>query len=284
MAIIDLRGRPPTLAYKAWFIPAEVTRLSRKWMGTEPAMSYQTGSLEMFFEEMDEAGISQTVCTGRAIPSPPGSRAKGEVPNRHIYETIAQHPHRFIGVGGIDPTNEIHDASEQIEKCVMEYGFKGVQIEPGRSSWACYNNDRRLYPIYEQCLALSIPVFLMSGPYAGPDLSYTDPAHAQQVAMDFPGLQIVLAHGCWPLVTAAVGVAYKHDNIHLSPDMYAWGPGSEPYVQAANSILREQFLFGTGYPAVRLTDAVDRFTKLGLKDDVLELACFRNAQRLLKLT
>lgn len=283
MAIIDLRGRPPTPPYKAWFIPTHVARFNRKWMGTDPAPSYQQGSLDLFFKEMDEAGITQTVCTGRAIPLPPSSPAKGVIPNSHLHDLVTQHPDRCIAVGGIDPAGDFHDPVAEIEKCVKEYGCKGVQIEPGRSSWACYYDDRRLYPLYEKCVELGVPMFLMSGPMAGPDLTHTHPARAQRVATDFPTLQIVMAHGCWPLVEEVVGVAFRHDNIHVSPDMYAWGPGHEHYVQAANSFMRDRFLFGTAYPAARLKESVERFLALGLRDDVLELALFKNAQQLLKL-
>ena len=60
----------------------------------------------------------------------------------------------------------------------------------------------------------------MAGGNGGPDLSYSDPVHVDRVAADFPALPIVVSHGGWPWVHQILHVAYRRQNVHVSPDMY----------------------------------------------------------------
>jgi hypothetical protein len=50
-------------------------------------------------------------------------------------------------------------------------------------------------------------------------------------------------------VQQALGVAFRYENVHLVPDMYLFQPGHAAWVQAANSFLGEQLLFGSSYPS-----------------------------------
>ena len=45
-------------------------------------------------------------------------------------------------------------------------------------------DDRRLYPIYGHCEDVGVPVIMMVGGTAGPDLSYSDPIRTDR---------------CWPI-------------------------------------------------------------------------------------
>jgi predicted TIM-barrel fold metal-dependent hydrolase len=129
-----------------------------------------------------------------------------------------------------------------------------------------------------------VPVVIMSGPFAGPDLRYTDPVHVDVVATQFPNLPIVLGHGGWPYVHEVIGVAFKHPNVYVSPDVYHFVPGASAYVEAANGFMADQLLFGTAYPIRALTDTVEDFRRLPLRPEVLEKAFYENAARLLGLT
>jgi predicted TIM-barrel fold metal-dependent hydrolase len=79
-------------------------------------------------------------------------------------------------------------------------------------------------------------------------------------------------------------VAFRYANVLLAPDMYVFLPGSQLYIEAANSFLREQFLFGSSFPFRPMRQSVDDFLTLGLNDAALEAALHGNAERLMKLT
>jgi uncharacterized protein len=65
--------------------------------------------------------------------------------------------------------------------------------------------------------------------------------------------------------------------------MYLFAPGSAAYVEAANGVLQEQFLFGTSYPFRAMRQTVEDFVRLGWKGSVLEKVLYGNARRLLQL-
>ena len=85
-------------------------------------------------------------------------------------------------------------AIAQIERA-LALGFRGVTIEPGAYPVPIYADDRTLYPIYAYLEDKDLPVVLLTGGNAGPDLSYSNPVQVDRVASDFPQLRIVVAHG-----------------------------------------------------------------------------------------
>ena len=133
----------------------------------------------------------------------------------------------------------MHKALEETERCI-HLGFKGIHIESGRSLDG-YPNDKRVFPPYEKCMELDIPVFLMTGPVAGPNLEYTNPVYIEDVAGKFPTLKIIAGHGCWLWVPHIIGVASKCRNVYICPDSYFFMPGADQYVQAANTFCKTNF-------------------------------------------
>ena len=145
-------------------------------------------------------------------------------------------------------------------------------------------DDRRLYPIYAQCEDLDIPVIIMTGGSAGPDLSYTMPVHFDRVAADFPQLKLVVSHGGWPWVHEMIHIAFRRPNVYLSPDQYlAQLPGSDDYVRAADGFLADRFLYGSSYPFTPVKGYADWFRKLPIRPESMEKVLYRNAAKLLRI-
>jgi uncharacterized protein len=129
---------------------------------------------------------------------------------------------------------------------------------------------------------LGVPAFLLSGPTT-PDLSLNDPFAIDRLAAQFPKLQIVVCHGCYPHVDAMIAVAFRRENVFVSPDMYMFSPGGKLYIEAANGFMQDQYLFGTSYPFRPMKQSVDDLRAIGLKPEQLEKVSHGNAARLLKL-
>jgi predicted TIM-barrel fold metal-dependent hydrolase len=129
-----------------------------------------------------------------------------------------------------------------------------------------------------------MPIVLMAGGGAGPDITYTAPECLDRMLADFPRLTVVCSHGGWPWVQEVLHVAFRRPNLFLCPDMYLYElPGMDDYIRAANGFLRDRMLFGTAYPFCPLPDYVAWFRALPLKPDALEAMLWRNANRLLGL-
>jgi predicted TIM-barrel fold metal-dependent hydrolase len=242
----------------------------------EPAASAQAKSMDQLLAEMDAAGVTCGVVMGRY------SGLYGSVSNQDVADIVKTWPGRFIGVGSIDPADR-RKAIGQIDEA-LTLGLKAINLEPGAYAQPLYADDRRLYPIYAYCEDRDIPVTIMAGGSAGPDLSYTNPVHVDRVAGDFPDLRIALTHGAWPWVHEILHVAFRRPNIYLSPDQYLCNmPGMDDYVRAANGFLSDRFLYASSYPFIGVKLYADWFRSLPLRPEVLPRLMYANAARFLGL-
>jgi predicted TIM-barrel fold metal-dependent hydrolase len=280
--VIDFRCRPPTPHFLQYFDTARVTWLAERVGAKGLAPSFVNASMDLFWEEMDEAGIDIGVVLGRNSPAVFMGKPFKEayIPNEHVAELQAQYPCRIVGYGGIDASNTRHDAVAETVRCVEKLGLKGIFIEPGRQLLT-HPADEKLSPVYEACTSLNVPVVVMSGPYAGADIQSSHPVYIDQVATRFPSLKIVVGHGAWPWIDEMHGVAFKHPNVFISPDLYFFVPGGNRYVEAMRGALKDQFLFGTAYPLRPLVQTVDDCRAFDLGEAVSRKFFADNARPLL---
>lgn len=278
MKIFDMRLRPPfgsicqgmfNTPGREIFLPEAFARR----FGMHIAPSARQRSMELFLAEMDEAGITAGAVLIR--------RSTG-MDNADLAELERRWPGRFVGVAGVDPLAP--GWREEAERLLKAGTARALLVEPGFCRPALKADDRRLYPLYETCQADDIPLFMSFGGFVAPDLSYTDPMLIERVALDFPHLRLVLAHGGWPHVAAICHVAFEREGIYLAPDLYTMNvPGSRDYLDAANTLVPEKFMFGTAYPCVDMREAVDYYLRWGLRADVVERVMYGNAARFLGL-
>ena len=276
--IIDFRLRPPvggfldTLMYSAGARRDGFTRT----VGFEPSPAAQQQSMELLLREMDTAGVDRGVVVGRL------AGVLGSVSNEDVRGIVADHPGRFIGAASIDPTDR-RQACRTIDQAV-EDGFKLINIEPGSYPVPMHADDRRLYPIYGHCEDIGVPVIMMVGGTAGPDLSYSDPIRTDRVLTDFPKLDVVVGHGGWPWVNEILHLGFRRQNLWLSPDMYfSRMPGWEEYEKAADGFLSDRMLYASSFPFCPVQGYKEWFEKLPIKEENLKKVMGGNAQRLLGL-
>lgn len=278
-AIIDMRVRPPAAGFEKLALYWDKPRIERmtRDLGFEPPASYGHDSLSECLKEMDEAGITTAVITGRRS----GERM-GSVANEDIARVVAAHDRRFVGYAGLDIA-DVERSRAELRGILESSKFRGVVIESGCAQEPKYADDSSLSALFGDCEDAGMPVLLMAGGNAGPDVTYSHPVQIDRLAARHPKLQIVSAHGSWPWVNEVLGVAYRRPNVWVSPDMYIFLPGWQMYVEAANGYLRDRFLFGTAYPALPFKETVDRFLQLPFRADVLERVLHGNAARLLDM-
>ncbi len=278
MKVIDFRLRPPLKGYLNTVMYSQSARRDRitGYHGMKPARSAQEQSIDLLIKEMDEAGVNVGVAMGRY------SGLYGTVSNQDVASIVKAYPGRFVGVASIDPSNR-RQAIRQIEEAGAD-GLIGVNLEPGAYPVPLYADDRRLYPIYAYCEDKNLPVVIMGGGSAGPDLSYTMPVHVDRVAGDFPNMKLAISHGGWPWVHEILHVAFRRENVYLSPDQYLCGmAGSDEYIRAANGFLADRFLYASSYPFTSAKDYLEWFLKLPLRPEVMDRLLYRNAATFLGL-
>ncbi|AZV92818.1 amidohydrolase [Bordetella sp. J329] len=279
--IIDMRCRPAFLHDFFGATPGSPEHATARWLnrrvGTRGSDTHFEKSLTQdgFLQEVRDAGLSKAVVVGRHTPSQ-------HLPNDTIHQIVHGHD-ELLGIAGVDPVLQGEQAAlAEIERAIKTLGLSGIDLEPGFGEPARHPDDPVYWPVYELARSLGVPVFLMSGPTT-PDPRFNDPAGLARVARAFPDLPLVVYHGYWPNVQQAIGLAFRHENVHLVPDMYLFQPGSEHYVQAANSFLADQLLFGSSYTFRPIRQSVEDFLQLGFREDTLDRLLYGNAARLFQL-
>jgi predicted TIM-barrel fold metal-dependent hydrolase len=239
--------------------------------------------LDALRAEMAEAGVERAGIHAEYEHGDPA-----DAMNEAVAAAVEAEPARFFGVGTIslEPL-AIRRAIGQVD-AVASLGLAGLNLQP--SFFGIAPDDRRLYPVYARAAERGLFVCLHTG------INYTDdrplrlepPLLIDQVACDFPELDLVACHAGWPWTTDLAAVARKHPSVYLefggiAPRYVAErGTGWEVMFRFMNSLLIDQVLFGTDWPVMSLPRVVDEWQAAGLKDQVLQALLGGNARRLLE--
>ena len=78
-------------------------------------------------------------------------------------------------------------------------------------------NDRRVWPLYKRAEKLGIPVLFHTGVVAfnNHDVQFASPVYIDEVAMNFPALNIIIAHMGGQYHNEAVVIAEKNPHVYL---------------------------------------------------------------------
>ena len=281
--IIDARVRPPFKSLKQVLAAAPGSRPPVKRSplvsGYERPPSMVQKSLDLFMEEMDEAGVEKGILVGRQA----GHR---NVSNDDIAELRNMYPDRFpVAIAGIDGNDE-KAAIIEVERTIKDMGFKGIAMDPGWSVPPLYVDDKSLYPIYSKCAELGGILYLTCSLMQGPDISYAEPARIQRVANAFPTLQIVVVHGAFPFTNEMLGVMIANaplGNLWVAPDFFQFIPGfagAQDWVEAANHYMGDRMLYASSYPVRPIKQSLEEFRRFRYEPEVLENIMAKNAANL----
>ncbi|RNL87034.1 amidohydrolase [Halostreptopolyspora alba] len=212
------------------------------------------------------------------------------VPNEEVAQAAAEHPDVLIPFASIDPAKGRLGA-RQARRLVEEFGVKGFKFHPNLQEF--YPNDRGAYVLYETLAELGTVALFHTGQTGigagapgggGIRLKYSNPLHVDDVAADFPELDIILAHPSFPWQDEALSIATHKPRVHI--DLSGWSPRYFPpqLVQYANTLLQDKVLFGSDYPVISPDRWLKSFDKLDIKPEVRPKILKDNAARLLGLT
>jgi predicted TIM-barrel fold metal-dependent hydrolase len=209
--------------------------------------------------------------------------------NEEIADAAAEHPDVLIPFGSVDPARGAAGI-RLARRLVEQHGVRGFKFHPSLQGFE--PNDRAVYPLYEELQSLGVPALFHTGQTGigsglpggrGIKLRYSDPMLLDDVAADFPGLTIIMAHPSVPWQDAAIAVAQHKANVYI--DLSGWSPKYFPpqLVRAANTLLKTKVLFGSDYPLIRPERWIKDFEALDIRDEVRPLIMKQNAIRALGL-
>src|ERR1700689_346982 len=211
------------------------------------------------------------------------------ISSEEIADKTAEHSDVLIPFGSVDPRRGA-DAVAQARSLVRDHGVKGFKFHPSLQGFA--PNDPAFYPLWEQIESLGVPALFHSGQTGigaglpggrGIKLRLSDPMLVDDVAADFPGLTVILAHPSVPWAASSISIATHKSNVYI--DLSGWSPKYFPadLVRAANSYLQDKVLFGTDYPLLTPDRWMRDFETLDFKPDVKAKILKSNAVKLLGL-
>jgi len=167
---------------------------------------------------------------------------------------------------------------------------RGFKFHPTMQGFEPY--DRMAWPLYEVIAEHGLPAIFHSG-HSGIGsgmrcggrlrLADSNPMHLDDVAIDFPDMQIVVAHPSWPWQDEALSLCLHKPNVWI--DLSGWSPKYFPpqLVQYANTLLKDRILFGSDFPLIAPDRWLKDFHEAGFKPEVHPLILKENAIRLLGL-
>ena len=187
-------------------------------------------------------------------------------------------PHR--GADGVREARRLVDAGR----------VRGLKLHPPLQEF--WPNDRIAYPLYEVFAAAGLPVLFHTGHSGigtgmpgggGIRLKYGNPMPIDDVAVDFPGLKIILAHPSFPWQDEAISVCLHKPDVYI--DLSGWSPKyfAPTLVQYANTLLKRKVLFGSDYPLITPDRWLADLDKTEIRPEVRPLILKENALRLFGL-
>jgi predicted TIM-barrel fold metal-dependent hydrolase len=191
-------------------------------------------------------------------------------------------PSRLVPFGSVHPrfTGDVGGAVDRI----LDLGIRALKVHPPHQLFranAYQDALPRLADLYARAQAAGIPVTIHTGTsvFPGARSRLGDPMDVDDVAIDFPDLRILLAHGGRPLwMEAAFFVVRRHPNVYLEvsgippPKLLEYFPRLEEI--AAKPV------WGTDWPSpgVRsMRGNVEQFLALPLSDDAKRRILYDNA-------
>ncbi len=199
------------------------------------------------------------------------------ISNDEVAGFVGEYPDRLAGVGSVDISRPM-DAVREVRRCIEQLRFKAIRVLPWL--WGVPPTDRRFYPVYAACCEHGVPFCTQIG-HTGPLMpsEVGRPIYLDQVALDFPELVIVAGHIGYPWTDEAIAVATKHPNVYIDTSAYTAKRYPAPLVEYMRGHGRTKVMFGTNYPMIMPSKALEGVAALGLDDEAKEQFLSGNAER-----
>ena len=166
---------------------------------------------------------------------------------------------------------------------LVEAGFRGLKLYPTYQYF--YPNESFLYPLYAKAEELQIPVMFHTGSsiFKGARLKFGDPLFLDDIAVDFPDLNIILVHGgrgFW--YDRAFFLARLHDNVYM--EVAGLPPQKLMEYFPELERIADKVIFGSDWPGVTdLRANIEAIRQLPLSESAKEKILGGNALKLLRI-
>ena len=223
----------------------------------------------------------------------PSNGADCFIPAEKLKPILDSHPQRLFGLVGVNPIASIQDAyyaPRYLEHAVKDLGFKAAHL--ALHWFGMQPNDKRLYPIYEKCLELGVPIVmpLGSAPPRSGARNVAEPHLLDPVIGDFLELSIVGQSIGYPWERESVYLARNNANFSVLAD----SPVPEHWIADFVGFIKQgrfpkhdagsdQVMWGSGFPFSDPAQSRSQFDAIAFTDIIASQLLRENALRIFKL-
>lgn len=217
---------------------------------------------------LDEAGVERAVLINYVAPD-----FIGFTPtiNQYVADYTKENPRRLISCGGLHP-RQSQNIMAEVEQ-FLRLKIRAIKLHPPHQ--LLFPNDylngvKELEVIYRAAEANGLPIIFHTGTsiFEGARNRYGDPMYLDDVAVDFPKLKIIMAHGGRPLwMDTAFFLLRRHPNMFL--DISSIPPRSLLKYFPRLEEIAYKSMFGTDWPGPGVPEMrknVDDFCALPLSE------------------
>jgi predicted TIM-barrel fold metal-dependent hydrolase len=224
-----------------------------------------------FLEYLDRSGIERAVLVNYVAPEVIGYTPRA---NDFVLEYCRADPVRLFAIGSVLPTHPTPGA--EVER-LHALGLRGLKIHPPHQLFApnaYLDHAPGLREIYATCERLRMPVIVHTGTsvFPGARNRFGQPLLVEDVAIDFPRLTLVLAHGGRPLwMNEAMFLARRFPQVYL--EVSSLPPARLLQYFPELERIGEKVLWGSDWPGPGVKDIganVAAFRACGLPAPLLE--------------
>ncbi len=223
---------------------------------------------------LDQVGVAKAICWPMV-----SYRREISSDNRAIYEGSKVFPDRIIPFAGVNPMLGLEKAKQELERCIKEYGVRGIKLNGARDGY--YIDDPKLsLPLIEMIAKANLVLAFHCG---ANDFEKTHPFRIAKISDLFPDLRIMVVHmggAAQPnLHDATIEFAAKYPNWYLIDSESDY----RKVLQAVEKLGARRVCYGSDTPfcPMRYEWGIRQVIYQDLSEDDRTLILGGNIQRLL---
>jgi predicted TIM-barrel fold metal-dependent hydrolase len=240
------------------------------------------GDPRKLLARMDADGIARVGLINYVSPDLMGFTDEA---NPWMIRYAAADPSRLIAFGSVNPRFSTDAAGDTAR--VIERGARALKVHPPHQLFranAYQDSLPALADVYRVAQDAGVPVTIHTGTsvFPGARSRFGDPMDVDDVAIDFPKLTILLAHGGRPLwMDAAFFLVRRHPNVHLEVSGIPPAKLLEYFPRLEE--IAGRTIWGTDWPSPGIKSMranVDAFLALPLPDAAKQAILSGNAAKI----
>lgn len=212
---------------------------------------------------MAESGIAAAVVFGNPFYWDPAEE------NSRVAAVMGRTAHPVVPVGLCNPRLG-PAAVDEVRRCVLELGFRGVKVRP--DSYALSANSPAMRPVIEMTAELGVPLLIHSG-----RSPWSHPLTIADLVRDYPEAPVVMQHMFDLTGDSAIRAAEQCPNLMFETSCVMGLPFLRRAVARIGS---DRIMFGSDSPALDTATELAKIRRLGLADADEQNLLWATASRL----